>query len=348
MNKILFLVLLLSVGAFTARSGELVKKEKKVTDKFSTNKESKLRITNQYGKVHINIWDKDEVSVSVIISASATSADKAQELLDDIEIQEEKSNQIYTYRTNVKRKKLTINNKNEMEINYTINMPAYQYLALNNRFGDVYIASHNGPLLVDVEYGAIKTGDLNGPNANIKVSFGSLNTTKINTGSIEARYSKVTVDAARKLSVNHKFGKTYISNTDMLTLSQDYGGAQLTKINRLKGHIAYSDFSMDKPGAETDLYMQYCSHASLGVIESDAGRISISAKFSKLTATIGDNAGLDVDINTKFGKVSYRSAQGITLQEIEEDMHTSTYRGKTGSGKTRVVMHLEYTNMSFK
>ena len=55
MNKILFLILLLSAGHYTALAGELVKKEKKVTSSFATNKESKLRITNQYGKVHINI-----------------------------------------------------------------------------------------------------------------------------------------------------------------------------------------------------------------------------------------------------------------------------------------------------
>lgn len=346
MNKIVLIIILVCIGY--AAQATPVKKEKKITDRYATAADGKLIIANQYGKVHINTWDKDEISITIMMSVTSSSETSAQELLDDIDVQQQRADKSFSYRTVIKRKKLVLNDNKDIEINYMVNIPAYHGLTVNNRFGDVYLASHNGTVSLNVEYGAIKTEELSGKNTILNISFGSIYATKIQTANVEARYSKVTIESASQLTANNKFGKTFINNVDKLNLSQDYGEAHLTHINKLRGHISYADFSMDKPGTETDLFMQYCSHAELGTIGNDAEKISVAAKFSKLTATLGNDAGIDVDINAKFGKVNYKSTQAITLREIEEDSYTRSYRGKAGNGKTRVVMNMEYSNMSFK
>lgn len=340
----LLLACLYSIGAWAGYT-----KEKKISDRFTTDSYSKLRITNQYGKVHINTWDKNEVTVSVVVTATATSEEKAQSMVNDVDIIQQKADNRFSYYTSVKRKKIVMNKDNELKIDYTVNMPASLYLELQNKFGDVFIDDFAGQLSVGVEYGAIKAQKLTGSNVNLQVEFGSLSVASAETATITSRYSKVNIDKGNKLAVSSRFGKTNISNTKRLVLSQDYGDAVLSNIEVLKGDISYSGFTIDRIGTEAMLNMQYCSKCNLGVISGKTERLSVHAKFSKLVCTIDESADMTVEIATRFGSVN-KGGGSLSLQKanVEVDRYSSSYRGTIGSGAGNMAMSLEYTDVNFK
>src|SRR6476661_8753086 len=57
-------------------------KSKRINKVFKVNATDKLDIENSFGKIHINTWDKNEITVEVVMIARANSEEKAQEILD--------------------------------------------------------------------------------------------------------------------------------------------------------------------------------------------------------------------------------------------------------------------------
>lgn len=321
-------------------------KEKKINDRFTTDGYSKLRITNQYGKVHINTWSKNEVTINIVVTAKSETEEQAKHLLTQVDITQQKADNRFIYYTAIKRKKLSLkDHADELRVDYTINMPHNMFIELKNRFGDVFIDDFSGQMHLSVEYGAVKAQKLTGSVINMEIDFGSLSIASAETAYIISRYSKVNVDRADKLTVTSRFGKCNISNAKRLVMSQDYGDVVLNNIEVLKADISYSGFIIDQLGTEAVLNMQYCTKCNLGTISGKTERLSVHAKFSRLTCIVDNNADMSVAIAAKYGSVN-----GLSLQktEVNEDRYNSSYRGKLGTGTGKMSMNLEYTDVNFK
>lgn len=357
MKKLHIIIVLACLFSLPAAAWTGFSKEKKINDHFTMGKDTKLRIQNEYGYVRINTWDRDDVTIDITISVKATSDRNAEDIINSITIEQNKANDRYSYKTQVRRKKgafaFTIDkaiDKSSMEINYVVHMPADGYLELTNKFGDVFLADYSGSLFADVSYGAIKTQKLKGERISIKSSFGSIVIPSIEIGSIESRYSKITIDKAQKLTLGNRFGKLNIGNADKLYLNQEYGDATLGTIAQLKGNISFAGFSMDKVTEMADVTMRYCSKANFGTVGGGVDAIKVQAHFSSISFQLDNTTSLTADIQTRFGGVNYRnSSNTFVLQESDsEDRNTNTYTGKIGSGKGHMVIQSEYGNITFR
>ena len=76
-------------------------KEKRMSKHYNVQFGDKLRISNTYGKVHINTWEKNEVSVDIVITTKAKTDEKAEKLMDRIQIDERNEDHMLSYRTDV-------------------------------------------------------------------------------------------------------------------------------------------------------------------------------------------------------------------------------------------------------
>ncbi len=69
--------------AFTASAKELTKTIKK---EYEVKKDALLRVSNKYGSIHCENWNKSSVMITVNVRVEHRSESKAVELLDDIHI----------------------------------------------------------------------------------------------------------------------------------------------------------------------------------------------------------------------------------------------------------------------
>jgi len=81
-GSIIFATLILSFQLFA------VKEEytKKISKSFDVNKDALLVINNKFGKVHCENWDKNNISIEVIITIEASNEEKANKYFDDVDI----------------------------------------------------------------------------------------------------------------------------------------------------------------------------------------------------------------------------------------------------------------------
>ena len=83
------LILFLSVN--TGWSKDQDEKRRVVEKSYSVNTSTLLSIKNKFGKIEINSWDKNEFSIKIEIISRGRSEERAQRILDEIEIEIDES-----------------------------------------------------------------------------------------------------------------------------------------------------------------------------------------------------------------------------------------------------------------
>src|SRR5581483_7968577 len=115
----------------------------------------KLVIDNIYGHVHINTWDKNEITIDISVTAKARTEDEAQEVLDRISFvmssSDEGGHKVFC-KTVLGPQRHNIS-ESSMEINYTINTPKRNPIDITNKYGDVYLGDFMGKMRMNVSYG---------------------------------------------------------------------------------------------------------------------------------------------------------------------------------------------------
>ncbi|MBX2814525.1 MAG: hypothetical protein KTR24_00940 [Saprospiraceae bacterium] len=175
--KVAFTIISLTLGCFTLglQASPVVDKEKTYSKSYPLNKGDRVEIFNQFGDVHVETWQKSSVQVDVSIEVSARNDERAQRLLDAIQIKDRSSGSRVTFRTEI-GKASSNNSKNNgksqgFSIDYVVKIPADQELELQNEFGEIILPDYTGALDLTSKFGGVDAGDL-GNVRDLLVEFG--------------------------------------------------------------------------------------------------------------------------------------------------------------------------------
>ena len=131
--------LLITALAFStsvlAGNDPMVEKKKTYSKSYTVSSSDKISLSNQFGEMKINTWEKNEVKVDVIITAEAGTDEKAQEILNSINIEDGKSGGGVYFKTKIAESKTQHRSRGEkqsFDIDYTVYLPAGNPLEANN------------------------------------------------------------------------------------------------------------------------------------------------------------------------------------------------------------------------
>ena len=327
--------------AALAKSRFEVEKIRKISKVFKVGPSDKLDIENKFGKVHINTWDKNEISVEVAMIARANSEEKAQNVLDRIDVKFNQSGNVISFRTELE----SINNKGKQgfEINYTVSMPKENPLRLKNSFGDSYLASYNGKADLDIGYGNLKAEQLLGKENTIKVSFGSGHITALKNCKLNISYSKLNLGSGEVLDVKNDFSDIEIDRVSDLTIQSKYGNVKLGRVNNLQGSTGFSDFRIAALQDNLDMKVQYCGDFEVEKIARNFKSINLDGGFSSFDLTFENPAAFNFDIQLAFGNIRLDKEQA-QFSFVEKKNNSSHHVGKVGkaSGSSNLKVKAQY------
>jgi hypothetical protein len=328
--------------------GETVTKEKKISGRFPASK-GKLIVDNRYGKLTVNTWDRNELTVDITVTAKAFSENAATELLNKVSIVEpgDKSTGVY-YKTEIGNGRLSAN-RGEFRIDYIINMPRRHTAELINKYGDIEISDAEGKVRIDLDYGSLKTGTLEGGDKEIDVSYGNASIVSIGTARVTSSYANLSIQKAGSLDVSSKSGNTRIGTVHDLDIDQKYGDLKVGSVNRLSGNVEYGGLIVDKVMKSLQMTLKYSPGAKYGYIGPDVDKISVSSAYSNLYFHFDNAASLSTEVAIRYGRVN-NSASNISLTESESDKTglASRYTGKVGRGSGTMELDVIYGNVVFK
>lgn len=352
MKKKLFsfsVLLIVMANTFVFAEDQSTEKKKIINKNFKVNSNEKLNIENQFGKVSVETWDKNEIDVEITIKVNSKSESKSLEILDDIKINENTAGAVVYLKT-VLPSNTYNTGKQSMSVDYLIKMPANSPLNIQNKFGNVYLGDFKASLQLNVSYGSIKINKLIGDNKRVQVNFGSADINEIDDIYLESKYSKLNIEKIYKGEIKNQFGKTYINEAGDIRITQKYGDLDLRKVNTISAQIEFSNIDIDVLGKSADLNLKYSGNADLGVIGASVDLLKVNASFSTVHIKFAESTDLDFNAHLKYGDLKINNIKiSDYMKNVDEGSSQKTYKGKIGKGGGgSLILDSNYSTIYFQ
>jgi hypothetical protein len=268
-----------------------------------------LEISNKYGDVVIQSWDKDQIIIDVKVTVDMSNKDRAQSFLDKIDVQ-------FTEGTNVISAKTILENNfnfsgwgdsRRFRIDYNIKMPVGTDLTLANKYGNTDIDELHGLMDLDIKYGNLTAGKLTRGNikplSQLNLAYGKgtidetgwMNLTERYVGSMEiaksqailldSKYSKIILGETSSIVGECKYDNIRIETVKNLVLENGYSEVNIGELTKkLNYNGSYGSFSVDRipAGFESlDVETHYMG-VKLGIVESASYKLEAKVSYGGL------------------------------------------------------------------
>ncbi len=324
----ILLAMLLLAGTASAQKNNL---ERKTTGTYPLKQHENLMISNKYGEVIVETWDKDEVSFEVTVLAWGSSERDTESMLDRVEIKHGKGGDRVYIETSILSSKLNMNNRNGFEVNYKVFMPASANLDLTNKYGYTYLGNLDGRLRLDVAYGKLKTGKITGGNSDLNVSYGGADIEELTEGYIGSKYSSpINIEKAGNIRYDDK-----------------YGSFRIGEVNQIMGSSAYTKLRVGKLHQSIDVSMKY-SEGSIEQISPGFSRIDMESSYGSIDIGLDNGTAFAFEVNTRFGSFKHSMSSLDIRKEYRDNSRTTVEGNNKGGGNAVVRVTTSYGSVRFR
>src|SRR5580698_9427905 len=308
------LLLSLVLSAPLLSQAQSVRKTKVINRSYTVTAEDKLQIDNSFGDVTVNTWDKPQITVDIEIGARASSDEKVQNIFDEIDVKEGKSDHLISFHTHVGEIHTHGNSRHDdggdnrtFYIDYVVHMPAGNPLDLHNDFGKTEVPDFKGPVNLTSKYGSLTAGNLANVG-NIDVEFGKATLGDITNGKIVLQYDgntrigticgnvKIVSEFSSRIQIN-------VGNcvTD-LSVSESYSGIRMVVDKNLSAQITIhtnfgefhneSEFTIGEKREDDGEMGPKFDHDYSGTLGDGKAQIKVKSEFGSLRlTTVGEDNG---------------------------------------------------------
>ena len=300
---------------------------RKISKSFDVNKDATLAVTNKFGKIHCENWDKNTIAIEVTITIEASSQEKANKYFDKIDISISGNSSLVTATTSFDNNAFSKNN-NKMSVDYMISMPRTINLELNNKFGDIVIDEVLGSSNIELGYGSIKCKKLAGDNNDLEIKFSEGFIGYIKSADMEIKYSELEIDEANDMTVESKFSELKIGKIDVLTLESGYDDDFIGYVRDLDVEADFSDVEVRSLNERLVADFSY-GELKIKDVAKDFNLIDINNSFSDANIGFHSEASFRMIATVKMGDLSYpRDKARLTVVDLS---YTSNkYEGVIG------------------
>lgn len=320
-------------------------KRRSINKSYKVSGSTMINLSNSFGKMHVETWDKNEVKVDIEIIVRASNDDRAQSLLDkiDIHIDDDNPSSSLSFVTSIGNNKSGRNSS--FEINYDVSMPKTNTLDLKNSFGDTYLGDLSGDVDLKVQYGNLKAGELTG-DCDVKLSFGSgfSEIDAIKKGDLKVSYSKLGVEEIGNLDVHSSFSTFETEKAVSMDLIAKYGEVEIEEIDVLEADVNFSGFELEQVNKSLVLDIDYGGSLDIGVRKS-VEVLDIKSSFGPVNINLEPGINASIEATMSFCNLRYDEDM-IEFSKIIKDNTSSQYEGKIGTGSgTTIKITSKYGNV---
>ncbi len=314
----------------TVDNGGIQEKVKNYSKSYSVDANDKLEISNKYGSVVVNTWNKNEVKVDVQIKGIARDDETAQKLVDAISISDSKNGNVVSFKTNFGGSNGNnsiwdlFNDRNDhhkAEVNYTIYMPSKNALAIDNRYGATQLPDFEGKVEINSAYGSFSAKALTHAGNEIKVKYGSASIESLGSGSLDV----------------------------------GYGSLELGSVDKLNADISYSSVRIGKIRNSANIDARYAGGVQIDDLDRNFTSFSVNASYSSIKVNLNNSTNADFDVTVHYSGFDYG---GVPVEITQKDppdsargFHsTQNYKGHIGKGDggRMISIHSTYGGVKFE
>lgn len=188
------------------------KDEKTYNKAVACSPNGRISIQNKHGNIQISSWQKDSLIVKAIIRAESKSLVKLQESLAETRIDFRQDNSSIRISTlsfsgvvarSINDIKSVAGVSNELRVDYEIKLPIGSEIAVANKYGDIYLDEHEGPLNIELSHGNLRATVLDEVKY-LRTNFGNVYIESINSLRGNTLFSEIEITRADRLAFTSK------------------------------------------------------------------------------------------------------------------------------------------------
>lgn len=349
------------LAAFEAAAQTDVKLNRSVSKQFGVPADVTVDIDNKYGRVVVKSWEKDSVAIDVEITAFARDARSVQKMIERVEIDFNYLGSFLTAETVLDRgsgtlKELmnsvsdyskTLISKSKISIDYEVTLPKKASLYLENKFGNVFISDHEGPVKLTLAHGDLRVGELSG-HAVVNLSFGKANVKKMGEVELVLKAAQADITEAGNAVVESMTSELRIESTLSARVNSRNDKLNFQKIGWVSGKGMFTDWTLGEVQENLDLDVHY-GQVYVNHLGKDFVKTRIHSKYSDLNFYIDPACWISLDVKAEQDKIYIPANWFPMLQNtpVPEKEGYIQLKGQVGRSNSQLgLMELDLTGAS--
>ncbi|MEE4196052.1 MAG: hypothetical protein V2I54_00280 [Bacteroidales bacterium] len=350
---LIFLIqILIASGAFSA-TDEL---SKNLHKEFDADQNTLLLIQNKFGDVDINNWDENRVVIDVTITVDHRNEDKAQELLEYIQVDIHKEgntiNAITTIDDKFSKWNFTFSDsKKEFSIDYDIKIPKDIKLDLENKYGNVFVNEIYGHAIVDVKYGNLKINKIirgnKKPFSEISLGYSNGDVDECEWLNLSLKYSKLKIEKSKAIIAVTKYSKLHVDEGSSIVSESKYDNYTIGTLTNFVGTTAYTELEFNEIKKLLEVDNRY-GGISVGFVPGNFEKIDIENEYGGIKIGIEENASYQLKGYAKYADIDFSDTGRVSRIKESNSLSVEGTVGKNENPKSSVHIQTKYGNVKLR
>ncbi len=332
-SKFKLFTLLFILGITSGLKVSAEEKTKEVHQSWTFNSVQTMEISNRYGEVKINDFGLDSVIIDVVITVDAPNENRADELLELINVEFRKNGNTIIAETDIDP---DFKSNREFSIDYTVNIPSDKNLKVSNKYGNTIINELNANGDFNIQYGNFTANQLNAPSSgtmNLELAYGKADIGSSNDMDIEVSYSPINIGGAGNLKIESKYSVLNIEESKEVNIDSKYDNFEFEEIESISASAKYSHFKIEELKRNLKISADY---GGISVDEVSENFESVSVENSYGQVKVGlDDTSYSLDASCDYCGISYPE-DDFSGNKMKEN-HSQIVKGMVGSGGNGTV-----------
>lgn len=316
---------------------------KQINKRFKISTETRVEITNKYGKIKINTWEKDSIVFDVKIKVEDKKLSRLEKLIREIDFDFINSTHFIIAHTKVGEnrsslekevvnfKESVLQSDGKIEIDFTVWMPKTNQLKVENKFGDVYIDDYLGDIEINLSNGNLKSHDFAG-KTNLKLSFGDATINQMKTGRLDCNYSEVYIKKADKLQIVSKSSDFEITEINEINTDSRRDKFRIQLIDILDAKGSFTNYRITEITDNLNLKTEY-GDLDIEKVAPDFKSVYIESKSTDINLYFSEESEFGFDITHTRSQTNFCRKMDIKKEEVlDEKEKKIQLTGNFGSG----------------
>ena len=309
--------------SFTLSAQEVTKEFHK---EYTAGANTTLEISNRYGDVMIQSWDKDQVIIDVKVTIELPNKERAEKLLSYIDVRFSEGENLISAKTVIDDKFNFTGwggESRRFSIDYNVKMPVETALTLANKYGNTDLDELHGLVNLDIKYGNLTAGKMTRGNikplSRLNLAYGKGTIDEAGWLDLTIRYvGSMDITKSQALLLDSKYSKLSLGETSSVVGESKYDNIRIESINNLVLENGYTEVNI---GVLTKKLRYDGSYGSFSIerVPADFESIDVETRYMGVRLGIEESANYKLDAKVSYGGLKYNEDNFKNQRRIVEN-----------------------------
>lgn len=328
-----------------------VRQERDYSRSFALSADGKVEVVNKYGEVIIRTWDSDSVRIDVLVRAEGKNSAAVNKSMDKVDIKFRKVGSIVSAVTELSTGRGVFGNlmsevqgvvgSNKLQVNYEVWLPQDVLLSVENKFGDVYLASLDARVDLDVSHGDIKAENFSA-TLNLKHSYGKAYFGEIADAIAILRGSEIHFEKAKTLNIESGSSEIRVDKITKAQFNSRNDKIHLLDAQEVLCEGSFTNLTLDRLHGSSRLDFSY-GDIFLGQIDKEFDSVDITGKSTDINLILNQASFIKTFIKGPEDRMVLPNSMLVMQKQQFEDGRISLSGdvGNTNTNHSQLIIDAE-------